>query len=86
MWQKRGDTVLHIKITEICDAMVIAPLSANTLAKISNGLCDTLLTCVFRAWNMDKPVYLCPSMNTAMWENPFTKQHIDTLTELFPNC
>ena len=38
--------------------------SANTLAKLSNGLCDNLLTCICRAWNFEKPILVAPAMNT----------------------
>ncbi len=41
-----GDEVLHIELRRWADALVLAPLSANTLAKIAHGLCDNLLTCV----------------------------------------
>ena len=44
-WQKMGDDVLHIELGKWADVFVIAPLSANSLAKISNGLCDNLLVC-----------------------------------------
>lgn len=42
-WAKKGDPVLHIELRKWADIFVIAPLSANTLAKIANGLCDNLL-------------------------------------------
>ena len=42
-WATRDDPVLHIELRKWADMMVVAPLSANTLAKISNGLCDNLL-------------------------------------------
>ena len=58
---------------------MIAPLSANTLAKLANGLCDNLLTCVCRAWK-DKPLLVCPAMNTAMWEHPITARQLNDLT------
>lgn len=61
---------------------LIAPLDANTLAKISNGICDNLVTSIIRAWNFDKPVIVCPAMNTAMWNNPFTESHLNTLRNL----
>ncbi|XP_013421636.1 phosphopantothenoylcysteine decarboxylase-like [Lingula anatina] len=42
-WQKRGDPVLHIELRRWADILVVAPLDANTLAKMANGICDNLL-------------------------------------------
>lgn len=42
-WKKKGDPVLHINLRDWADLILICPLSANTMAKISNGLCDNLL-------------------------------------------
>lgn len=81
-WKKIGDPVLHIELRKWADVLVIAPLSANTLAKIAGGLCDNLLTCVVRAWNFSKPLLVAPAMNTLMWENPFTSRQVATLEEL----
>jgi len=57
--------------------MLVAPLSANTLAKFSQGLCDNLLSSVFRCWDMRKesvkPVIVAPAMNTFMYEHPLTE-------------
>lgn len=78
---KNDNTVLHIDLTKWADAFVIAPLSANTLAKLANGICDNLLTCCARAWNFDKPFIVAPSMNTRMYEHPITQKHLDTLRE-----
>ena len=47
-WQRVGDEVLHIELRRWADALVLAPLSANTLAKAAHGLADNLLTCVAR--------------------------------------
>ena len=47
-WRAVGDPVLHIELRRWADALVLAPLSANTLAKLAHGLCDNLLTCVVR--------------------------------------
>ncbi|XP_078541243.1 phosphopantothenoylcysteine decarboxylase isoform X2 [Lissotriton helveticus] len=80
MWKERSDPVLHIELRRWADVMVICPLDANTLAKMANGICDNLLTCVVRAWDMKKPLLFCPAMNTAMWEHPITMQQVERLT------
>lgn len=64
----------HIHLKDWADVFVIAPLTANTLAKISHGFADNLLTCTFRAWNIEKPIVLAPAMNTDMWEHPMTEK------------
>ena len=62
--------------------MVLAPLSAHTLAKISQGLCDDTLTCVVRAWDFGhgarpgKPLLLAPAMNSAMLDHPITNSQL----------
>lgn len=75
----RGDPVLHIVLRDWADMMLIAPFSANTLALISNGICNNLLTSVVRAWDLKKSVIVCPAMNTAMWDHPFTQKQLDIL-------
>ncbi|MBS1271120.1 MAG: Coenzyme A biosynthesis bifunctional protein CoaBC [Candidatus Marinimicrobia bacterium] len=72
------DEVLHIELVKWCDAFLIAPLTANTLAKLANGICDNLLTSAIRALG-ETPLIIAPAMNTRMWENNFTQQHISTL-------
>lgn len=59
--------------------MLVAPLDANTLGKVASGICDNLLTCVIRAWDLNKPLLFCPAMNTAMWEHPLTAQQVGQL-------
>jgi phosphopantothenoylcysteine decarboxylase len=85
-WEKRwqrGDAVLHIELRRWADIMVIAPLSANTLAKISNGLCDNLLSTVVRCWSFSSnPLLLAPAMNTLMWDSPFTSKQLGALQEM----
>ncbi|KOB71374.1 putative phosphopantothenoylcysteine decarboxylase, partial [Operophtera brumata] len=80
-WTQRGDPVVHIELGKWADMMVIAPLDANTLAKMAQGICDNLLTCTTRAWDMSKPLLFCPAMNTRMWEHPVTTQQITTLIQ-----
>jgi phosphopantothenoylcysteine decarboxylase len=72
------DAVLHIELRKWADVLLIAPLSANTLGKLSNGLCDNLLTSAARAWDFTthKPFIVAPAMNTAMWEHPVTSEQL----------
>lgn len=84
-WNEVGDRIPHIDLKDWADILVIAPLSANTLAKMANGICDNLLTSIYRAWPIvgdfaaEKPIVVAPAMNTNMWHHPVTKEHIDTL-------
>ncbi|XP_053685345.1 phosphopantothenoylcysteine decarboxylase [Sabethes cyaneus] len=78
-WKGRGDPVLHIELGKWADLMVIAPLDANSLAKLAQGLCENLLLCTARAWDFSKPLLFCPAMNTRMWEHPITAGQIETL-------
>lgn len=83
-WNHLSDPVLHIELRKWAHVFLVAPTSANTLAKIANGLCDNLLTCVARAWPLaprcEKPLIVAPAMNTAMWEHAITRVHLDTLS------
>lgn len=81
-WSRLGDTVLHIELRKWADVLVIAPLSANTLAKLAAGVCDNLLTCIVRAWDFQKPLLVAPAMNTHMWTSPFTARHLGVLEDL----
>jgi len=75
-WQKRGDPVVHIELRKWADIILIAPLTANTLAKISNGLSDNLLTSVIRAWDYNKPFLIAPAMNTLMYTHTLTERQL----------
>jgi len=90
LWNKMEDPVLHILLREWADIAVIAPLSAHSLAKLSNGLCDDTLSCVIRAWDFgqtpgrgSKPLLVAPAMNTSMWDHPLTKVQLDTIQSFF---
>jgi phosphopantothenoylcysteine decarboxylase len=76
---QRDDLVLHIELRRWGDMFLIAPLDANTLAKLANGLADNCLTCVWRAWDPARPTLLAPAMNTFMWEHPLTSRHLHQL-------
>jgi phosphopantothenoylcysteine decarboxylase len=50
-WNRLGDPVLHIELRDWADVLLLAPLSAHSLAKLAHGLCDDTLSCVARAWD-----------------------------------
>lgn len=77
-------TVLHIETVKNADVLVIAPCSANTLAKLAHGICDNLVTCIARAWPLGKPIVIAPAMNTQMWHHPATQEHLTTLQRWWP--
>ncbi len=75
---KDGETGLeHIYWARWADSFVIAPASANTIAKIKAGIADNFLTTLALAY--DKPIVFAPAMNTKMYENPANKENIETL-------
>jgi phosphopantothenoylcysteine decarboxylase len=76
---EREDEVLHIELRRWGEVLLIAPLDANTLAKLACGLADNCLTCVWRAWDTTRPVVLAPAMNTLMWQHPLTTRHLRQL-------
>ena len=69
----------HIALTDEADIFVIAPISANTISKITHGVCDNLLTSIFCAFK--KPVLIAPCMNTNMWENPAIQENLKILKQ-----
>lgn len=79
-----GAPILHIELRKWADIFLIAPLSANTLAKLAIGLADNLLTSVARAWDPQKPLILAPAMNTLMWKHPATNEHLERLKGWYP--
>ena len=67
----------HISYADEADVFVIAPATANTISKISNGIADNLLTSIAAAFK--KPIILAPAMNTNMWNNPFVQENLKKL-------
>lgn len=70
----------HISLSDWADIFVIAPATANTIAKIANGICDNLLTSTVCAFN--KQVVIAPAMNCNMWNNEITQQNIKKVSNL----
>ena len=69
----------HIKLTRSCDAVLLAPATANIIAKIANGMADDLATTTILASN--KPLFIAPSMNVEMWNHEATQANIKRLQE-----
>jgi phosphopantothenoylcysteine decarboxylase / phosphopantothenate---cysteine ligase len=69
----------HLQLVDTADAYVIAPASANTLAKLAAGQADNLLTAAALACR--RPLLLAPAMNDAMYEHPATQANVATLRE-----
>jgi phosphopantothenoylcysteine decarboxylase / phosphopantothenate---cysteine ligase len=69
----------HVELGLWADAIVIAPASANTLAKMAHGLCDNLLLAVYLSGRC--PVFFAPAMDLDMLRHPATKKNIETLTD-----
>jgi phosphopantothenoylcysteine decarboxylase/phosphopantothenate--cysteine ligase len=75
--QKAEAGMGHIELARWADAIVIAPASADYIAKLSKGAADDLSTAICRA--SEAPILIAPAMNRQMWENSFTKEALDSL-------
>lgn len=72
--------VEHIALADKADILVIAPATANCIAKLANGIADDMLTTTALA--CECPKIIAPAMNTKMYENPVTQKNIETLRSL----
>ena len=71
--------ISHIALADKADILIIAPATANIIAKIASGLADDLLSTVALATTA--PLLIAPAMNTKMWENPITQANVKKLKE-----
>lgn len=71
------DPIGHLELASNADLMVIAPASANTIAKLASGIADSMLTTSFLA--VECPVLIAPAMNERMWEAASTSRNVETL-------
>jgi phosphopantothenoylcysteine decarboxylase len=74
-WSADG-RIKHIELAKWCDLFVIVPATANTIAKIAQGIADNLLTSTYLALPPEKKVLVCPAMNTQMWYADITKENL----------
>ena len=73
--------VTHIRFADNADLMLVAPATANTIAKLANGFADDALGCVALALNPGVPVLVAPAMNGRMWQHPSTQTNVQMLRE-----
>ena len=76
------DAMGHIEWAKWADVACIAPLTANTMAKIACGIADDALTTTFMAIPPQTPILLCPAMNTEMWNHPATQRNLTWINQL----
>lgn len=77
--EKNPEIVSHVNISDWADVSVVAPATANTIAKMAHGLADNFVTSALLATKT--PIFVVPAMNTDMYENPATQNNIETLKE-----
>jgi phosphopantothenoylcysteine decarboxylase/phosphopantothenate--cysteine ligase len=71
------DPIAHITFSQTIDLLIVAPATANIIAKFANGIADDFLTSTYLACTA--PVLIAPAMNTSMWEHPATQRNLEQL-------
>lgn len=77
--EEEGWKPMHIQLADEADLLLIAPATANTIAKLALGIADDALTCVALALNPRAKFLIAPAMNGKMWLHPATQQNVATL-------
>ena len=77
--EEEGWKPTHIEMADNADLLLIAPATANVIAKMAHGIADDALTCIALALRKDAHVLIAPAMNGKMWEHPATQQNVATL-------
>jgi phosphopantothenoylcysteine decarboxylase len=78
--EEEGWQPTHIRLADEADLLLIAPATANCLAKLAHGLADDALSCIALALNPKAKLLLAPAMNGKMWSHPATQANVRTLT------
>jgi phosphopantothenoylcysteine synthetase/decarboxylase len=77
--EEEGWKPAHLQLADEADLLLLAPATANTLAKLAHGLANDALSCVALALNPEARVLAAPAMNGKMWLHPATQQNVATL-------
>lgn len=78
LWEQPG-VVVHVELARSTDLAIVAPATANVIAKLANGLADDLLTATLLEARC--PLIIAPAMHTGMWEHPATRSNITMLQD-----
>src|SRR5580692_10343639 len=84
--EEEGWKPTHIRLADEADLLLIAPATANILAKLAHGLADDALTCIALALNPKAKILLAPAMNGKMWLHPATQANVKTLKSRGAEC
>jgi phosphopantothenoylcysteine synthetase/decarboxylase len=77
--EEEGWKPTHIKLADEAGLLVIAPATANVIAKLAVGIADDALTCIALALNTQAKILIAPAMNGKMWLHPATQQNVAAL-------
>jgi phosphopantothenoylcysteine synthetase/decarboxylase len=77
--EDEGGKPAHIGLADAADLLVIAPATANVIAKLAHGIADDALTCIALALNRDAKMLIAPAMNGKMWMHPATRENVRIL-------
>lgn len=81
LYDKNKVPTMHVNIADSTDLLLIAPATANTIAKLACGIADDPLSCTALAVNPETPVLLAPAMNGKMWNHPATQSNVGLLRD-----
>jgi phosphopantothenoylcysteine decarboxylase len=77
--EEEGWKPTHIKLADEASLLLIAPATANTIAKMAHGIADDALTCIALALNPQAKILIAPAMNGKMWLHAATQENVKTL-------
>lgn len=77
--EEEGWKPLHVRLADEADLLLIAPATANVIAKMAHGIADDAITCIALALNPEAKILIAPAMNGKMWLHPATQANVKTL-------
>jgi phosphopantothenoylcysteine decarboxylase len=77
--EEEGWKPTHITLADAADLLLLAPATANVIAKLAHGVADDALTCIALALNSGASILIAPAMNGKMWQHPATQENVAKL-------